>query len=147
MSATAWGDLLYGVILMALIRVDGGMWLMFSVGIFTAALLITSIAVFGHSLTFFFGNMETVGRTLWEFTITFSIYPEVIFKGPVKFIIMTVLPIGFITHIPLRLANEFSWGTFLLLFGVTAAYGLFSFLFFMAGLKKYESGNLIVTRM
>ncbi len=147
MSATAWGDVLYGIILLVLIKADGMMWLMFCVSIFTAALLITSIAVVGHSLTFFFGNMETFGRTLWEFTITFSIYPESIFKGPVKFMIMTVLPIGFITHVPLRLVHNFSIGTFLLLLGVTALYGVFAFLLFMKGLKKYESGNLIITRM
>jgi len=147
MSATSWGDVLYGIVLMALIKASGQMWLMFGISIFTAALLITSIAVVGHSLTFYFGNMEAVGRTLWEFTITFSIYPETIFKGPVKFMIMTVLPIGFITHIPLRLVHDFSWGTFFLLFGVTAMYGLFAFVLYMNGLKKYESGNLIITRM
>ena len=123
------------------------MWLMFGVGIFTAALLMTAITIVGHSLTFYFGNMEVVGGTLWEFTITFSIYPESIFKGPVKALIMTAIPIGFITHIPLRLAHNFNWGTFLLLLGVTAAYCLLAFALYMGGLKRYESGNLIITRM
>ncbi len=147
MSATSWGDFIYGIVLMILIKAGGMMWLMFSISIFTAALLITSIAVVGHSLTFYFGNMEAVGRTLWEFTITFSIYPETIFKGPVKALIMTALPIGFITHIPLRLVYNFSWGTLLLLFVVTAAYALLAFGLYMFGLKRYESGNLIITRM
>lgn len=147
MSATAWGDFLYGIILMILIKASGMMWIMFSISIFTAALLVTSIAVVGHSLTFYFGNMESVGRTLWEFTITFSIYPENIFKGPVKVLIMTALPIGFITHIPLRLVYNFSWGTLLLLFGVAVAYAMLAFGLYMFGLKRYESGNLIITRM
>ncbi|MBN2559076.1 MAG: ABC-2 family transporter protein [Clostridia bacterium] len=147
MSVTAWGDVIYGIVLMALIKASGMMWVMFGISIFTAALLITSIAVAGHSLTFYFGNMEAVGRTLWEFTITFSIYPETIFKGPVKALIMTAVPIGFITHVPLRLVRNFSWGTLLLLFGVTLAYALFAFILYMKGLRKYESGNLIVTRM
>lgn len=147
MSATSWGDVLYGIILMALIKASVGMWLMFGIGIFTAALLITSITVVGQSLTFYFGNMEAVGRSLREFTITFSIYPESIFKGPLKVLIMTAIPIGFITHVPLRLAHEFSWGMFFLMLGVTAAYCLFAFVIYMNGLKKYESGNLIITRM
>lgn len=147
MSATAWGDFLYGIILLILIKASGMMWIMFSISILTAALLITSIAVVGHSLTFYFGNMEAVGRTLWEFTITFSIYPETIFKGPVKALIMTALPIGFITHIPLRLVHNFSWGTLFLLFGVAIAYALLAFALYMFGLKRYESGNLIITRM
>lgn len=147
MSATAWGDVIYGIVLMILIKATPGMWLMFGIGIFTAALLMTAISVAGHSLTFYFGNMEAVGRSLWEFTITFSIYPESIFKGPLKALIMTALPIGFITHVPLRLAKEFSFGTFFLLLGVTAAYCLFAFVLYMKGLKRYESGNLIITRM
>jgi ABC-2 type transport system permease protein len=147
MSASAWGDVLYGFILLLLLKANGSMWLMFSISIFTAAFLITSITVVGHALTFYFGNMAAVAGSLREFTITFSIYPETIFKGPVKFMIMTVLPIGFITHIPLRLVHNFSWGTFFLLFGVTAVYGLFAFILYMNGLKRYESGNLIITRM
>lgn len=147
MSATAWGDFLYGIILLILIKASGIMWIMFSISIFTATLLITSIAVVGHSLTFYFGNMEAVGRTLWEFTITFSIYPETIFKGAVKALIMTALPIGFITHIPLRLVHDFSWGTLFLLFGVAIAYALLAFALYMFGLKRYESGNLMITRM
>ena len=147
MSASAWGDFLYGFILMVLIKATLGMWLMFGVGIFTAALLMTAITIAGHSLTFYFGNMEAVGGSLWEFTITFSIYPESIFTGPVKALIMSVIPIGFITHIPLRLAHDFNWGTFLLLIGVTIAYCLLAFALYMGGLKRYESGNLIITRM
>ena len=67
--------------------------------------------------------------------------------GPVKFIIMTVIPIGFITHVPLRLVKEFDPVTFLLLLAVTLVYTAFAFWLFMKGLKKYESGNLMITRM
>lgn len=147
MSASAWGDLAYGIVLLAIIGASLQTWAIFAISSVTGALLMTAITVAGHSLTLFFGNMEAVGDTLWEFTIAFSIYPEGIFKGVVKTLIMTVVPIGFIAHVPMRLVNSFSWGTLLMLLGVTFIYCVFAFMLFMRGLKKYESGNLIVTRM
>ena len=37
--------------------------------------------------------------------------------------------------------------TLLLLIGVALAYSIFAFFLYMWGLKRYESGNLIITRM
>lgn len=147
MSASAWGDLAYGIVLLLIIGVSIKTWLIFALSCITGALLMTAIVVTGHSLTLFFGNMEAVGNMLWEFSISFSIYPEGIFNGAVKTLIMTVVPIGFITHVPMRLVHSFSWGTLALLLGMTLLYCAFAFFLFMKGLKRYESGNLIITRM
>lgn len=147
MSASAWGDLGYGIVLLLILGVPLQTWLIFALACVTGALLMTAITITGHSLTLFFGNMEAFGNMLWEFSISFSIYPEGIFKGAVKALIMTVVPIGFITHVPMRLVQSFSWGTFALLISVTLAYCCFAFFLFMRGLKRYESGNLIITRM
>jgi len=147
MSASAWGDFGYGIVLLAIMGVSAKTWGIFALASITGALLMTAIIVTGHSLTLYFGNMEAVGNMMWEFSITFSIYPEGIFKGAVKTLIMTVVPIGFISQVPMRLVQSFRWGTLALLLGVTLAYCVFAFFLFMRGLKRYESGNLIVTRM
>lgn len=147
MSASSWGDFAYGIVLMAIIGATPNMWLFFAIGSITGALLMTAITITGHSFTLFFGNMEAVGDMLWEFTIAFSIYPEGIYKGVIKTLLMTVIPISFITHIPMRLVHSFDWSTLSLLIGMTVLYCTFAFWFFMKGLKRYESGNLIITRM
>jgi ABC-2 type transport system permease protein len=82
-----------------------------------------------------------------EFVINFSIYPEGIYQQAVRALMYTLIPAAFIVHIPLRIVREFN--PWLMVFWLAAAfaYGAFSVWFFYRGLKRYESGNIIVTRM
>ena len=145
---SAWGDLFYGIILF--IAVNGfhlGDFLLFILFNITASLLFSSVLVFANSLTFFIGNSQGISGLALEFMITFSIYPEGIYKGLAKLIIYTAIPAAFITLIPVRLLTVFSWKWLIILFLVVAVWTLFSYWFFYRGLRRYESGNLIVSKM
>lgn len=147
-ALSAWGDLLYGFVLMALTQGGNGMaWLMFLIGIVIGGLLITAVCVTAHTFAFYFGDASLFGGMALEFIINFCIYPEGIYRGFVRVLMLSVLPASFIVHIPLKLARSFHPAMLLLLLAFSAVYCFAAYKFFYHGLKKYESGNLIITRM
>jgi len=147
-SLSAYGDLAYGFILMALSHgADISVWGWFMFGVLIGGLLITAISLTAHSLTFYIGNATVLGQMTTEFVINFSIYPDKIYGSVVRALMYTLVPAGLIVHVPLRLAREFSPVTLALLIGATSVYCLFAGWFFHRGLYKYESGNVIVTRL
>lgn len=145
---SAWGDIIYGIILFVGVNgvhiADFILFLLFSVN---AALLFSSVLIFANSLAFYMGNSQGISGLVLEFMISFSIYPEGIYKGFAKYIIYTIVPAAFITLIPVRLLQYFSWRWFIILLAVSVAWIIFAYWFFYKGLKKYESGNLIVNKL
>jgi ABC-2 type transport system permease protein len=147
-SLSAWGDLFYGFILMALTQgTDSRAWLMFLCGLVIGGLLMTAVAVTAHTLTFFVGDASTLSGMSIEFIINFCIYPKGIYAGWVQLLMATLIPATFMVHLPLQLARQFDpllMGGLLL---VSTAYCSLAWFFFYRGLRRYESGNLIVTRL
>jgi ABC-2 type transport system permease protein len=147
-ALSAWGDLLYGFVLMALTQGANGIaWLMFLIGIVIGGLLMTAISVTAHTFTFYFGDASLIGSMALELVINFCIYPEGIYRSFVRALMLSVIPVSFIVHLPLTLARSFHPGLLVLLLAFCLLYCFLAYKFFYHGLKKYESGNLIVTRM
>ena len=147
-SLSADGDFLYGFVLMALTQGgDAAAWLFFALGVPVGALLITAIGLTAHTLTFMFGDASVAGGMSQEFVVNFCIYPEGIYHHAVRGLMYSLIPASFIVHVPLRLARGFSAGWLLLWLAASAAYCAFAVWFFYRGLRKYESGNLIITRL
>ena len=147
-SLSAYGDLLYGVVLMALTQCGSGQaWLFFALGVPVGALLIAAIGLMAHTLTFYFGDASVAGSMSQEFVVNFCIYPAGIYHRAVQLLMYSLIPAAFIAHVPLRLARGFSVGWLLVWLAASAAYCSFAVWFFYRGLRKYESGNLIVTRL
>lgn len=145
---SAWGDTLYGVILFFLIRgFDVVGFLLFLLFCITGALIFSSVLVTFHALSFYIGNAEGIGQMVTEFMISFSIYPEGIFKGAVKFILYTVIPAAFVVYIPAGVIKEFSIIALLKVIGVALLWIVIAYTAFYRGLKRYESGNLIVSKL
>lgn len=145
---SAWGDLAYGLILFA--TVFGlqpqrlGLFLGFVV---CGGLLMGSVIFTAQVLTFFIGDASAIARIVSEFLISFTLYPESIYQGPVRWVIYSLIPAGFIVFVPLRIMRAFSWPGLLLLIGVDLTYAGLSYGLFRLGLRRYESGNLIGTRV
>lgn len=144
---SAWGDFAYGVVLMALTGQGAMGWAAYAAGVLIGGLLLTATAVAAHALSFWFGDAGALGQMVSEFLINFSIYPEGIYHGFAKLIMCTALPAFFMVHVPLRLARGGSLLYFPALLAFAAAYLAGSWWLFHAGLKRYESGNLIQTRL
>ncbi|MBN2878003.1 MAG: ABC-2 family transporter protein [Clostridia bacterium] len=147
-SVSAWGDLVYGVVLLAIVwGLSAKVWIIFVLAVMLGAVIFTCVNILAHTLTFYIGNAEMIASTVFEFMISFSIYPDKIFSGIVRILIYSLLPAAFISHIPLRLVKDFNIGTLAIWLAFAIGFLVLSFVFFYRGLRKYESGNLIVTRM
>ncbi|HPF87788.1 MAG TPA: ABC-2 family transporter protein [Candidatus Limiplasma sp.] len=147
-SLSAYGDLLYGIVLLALTQGgNGAAWASFALGVPVGAAVITAVGLTAHTLTFLLGDASLAGSMSVEFIINFCIYPEGIYQKFVRALMYSVIPAAFIVHIPLRLARSFSPGWLALWLAASVLYCGFACWFFYRGLKKYESGNLIITRL
>ena len=147
-SLSAYGDLIYGFILMIIFYGSKGIaWLWFFVGIVLFGLLMTAVVLTAHSLSFFWGDASVIGTLATEFLINVSIYPEKIYAPFIRALMYSVIPVGIAVHTPLRLFGEFSLYSTLAAFAVAVLYCVLAGVFFYRGLRRYESGNAIITRL
>ena len=94
-------------------------------------------ASFGFWLKQFYASAEEI---YFNYNLMAS-RPAPIFTGVFKIISLTLIPIGFITHIPIEfiMTHQFKFLAFSMI--GTVAYAVFAIAFFHHGLKYYESGN------
>jgi len=145
MSLTAPGDILFGVLVFGvLIRPTAAQWATFVLCSLTGASIFIAFIVVTQSLAFWLGNAEGLSREFTNALLSFSTYPTVIFRGAVKVALFTVLPAGFIAYVPVQLLREFRLSLLAGLLAFTAGAVLLSWFVFRAGLRRYESGNLIL---
>lgn len=141
---SAWGDMLYGVIMFFIIRgLDIKGFLIFLLLSVTAALIQAAVLLTFHCLTFLMGNAQGIADMVQEFLISFGIYPDGIFPDGLKYILYTVIPVGFMIYVPARTINSFSWTSLIWVTVATVIWIIIAYTAFYRGLKKYESGNLI----
>ncbi len=148
MQVSALGDLGYGFIL---VLVTYGFsvrtLVLFALFVLLGGIFMAAMAAMFHSLTFFLGNAEKLAQFAVEGSINFCIYPERIFDGLLRVVLYTAIPAGFIVHVPLQVFQQFHLWKLAALVAAAALYAAFAFWLFRAGLRRYESGNRIVTRL
>jgi ABC-2 type transport system permease protein len=147
-SLSAYGDFIYGFVIMFLFHAGNpAAWLWFFTGIVIGGLLFAAIAISANTLSFYWGDTTMIGQMAVEFAINFSIYPDKIYAPAVRALMYSLIPVGLAVHIPLRLLGGFSPWLALAALGGTVLYCVLSACFFYRGLRRYESGNVIVTRL
>lgn len=145
---SAWGDLLYGYLVLAFLPgTDPARLALFTLLALAGAVIFASVFSAAESLTFFLGNAGPLSSAVTEFLLSFSLYPETVFDPGMRWIFYTVLPSGFIAFVPLAVYRSLDWPVVPLLYLAAAAYAGGSYWFFRWGLKRYESGNQIGTRV
>ena len=145
---TAYGDIAYGFVLMAFTHQGFSGWLGFLVGVSCGGLVMASVIVILQSTVFFLGNSSFLANMALNLSVNFCTYPEGIFPRAIRFLLYWLIPAQFIVHVPLRIARGIAVGLWLpaqLL--ATVAFVSLAMWVFKRGLKRYESGNLIVTRI
>lgn len=146
--ASGMGDFSYGVLTFLLF--GHATWdntLRFILGFILATVVFISFLVIVQSLAFWMGNTQVLGAQATNAMITFGIYPINLFDGTGKFILFTIIPAAFVGAVPAEFVHKFSWNTLGLLFlGTTILAGLAIAVFYL-GLRRYESGSAIQSKI
>ena len=141
-QASGFGDMLSGAILIALSgRVGVVDAPRLVVAIVAAACVFVASGIMFFSAAFWLGRVDTLARQLWEFLITFALYPEPLFGGALRLILFTVVPAGWVGYVPAHLARRASVAELLLLVAVACAYVGAAIVVFDRGLRRYASGS------
>ncbi len=145
---SAWGDLLYGyIVLFFLPDCCVSRFFLFTLCTLSGALIFAAVFAAGQSLSFFLGNAQALSSALSEFMLSFSLYPEAVFSPGMRWLFYSVLPTGFIAFVPLSIFKRLDWALLPALFAIAILYAAASYGLFRAGLKRYESGNRMGTRL
>jgi ABC-2 type transport system permease protein len=147
MTATAWGDALFGYVVYAIfVRPDPLRFLLFVGLSLSAAIVFVGFGVLAGSLGFYLGNATTLAGQWFNAMITFTTYPAILFEGLVKLLLFTLIPAGFVSYLPVEALRQLSLGhAVLALVGAVAILVVSGFVFYH-GLRRYESGNLTEMR-
>lgn len=146
-ETSAIGDLVYGYIMLFVYGFSISRLLLFTLFIVCGGLILTSISVILSSLSFWFSKTDIIVDTGNSLMTNFATYPDGIFKGLVKVLLFTLIPVGIVNYIPVRILREFNINLFLIVILVTLFLIIFSFIIFYKGLKRYSSSNLMVARV
>ena len=147
MGVTAWGDLLFGlVVYIGFVRPDAAHLLLFLLLVCSVGLLFLGFCVLTGSLSFFLGNGAGLAEQWRISLLSFSTYPSILFEGGVKLLLFTVIPAGFVSGLPILALRNLSLVDAALALLGSLAVALVGALVFALGLRRYESGNLMEMR-
>lgn len=109
------------------------------------AVVLVATAVLVHSAAFWLGRTESASRQLYEVTLMFSLYPDTLFTGPMRWILFTIIPAGFVGYLPAELIRAPAMGTAVAIVAGVAAYCVVAAWVFARGLRVYNSGSRFAT--
>ncbi|MBI5220257.1 MAG: ABC-2 family transporter protein [Candidatus Liptonbacteria bacterium] len=145
---SAIGDTIFGLILLPFAGIST--WpqvLTFALVVIFSALIFFNFLTIVQSLAFFFGHFEEAAEQTMHALLGFTLYPQSSFSGILKLITLTVLPAYFIAAVPVELVRHPEPWLLLQIFLFWLASALLARLVFRAGLRRYESGNLLSVKM
>ena len=139
---SASGDLLYGLIIGVLASNNILDYLeILGYSILGSIIFIATMTII-RCMAVFVGDVDEIAeRYEHTFLINFSVYPEEIFGKVIKFMLYTLVPAGYVVHLPIKLIQDFNIVHFLLLILAITIYVIITVVIFKKALKNYESGN------
>lgn len=141
-AADGFGDIASGVFFFVVSGyLGGGGWMLAVVCVAIAAVMFVATGLMIHSLAFWLGRLDGLADWLWQFVIMFSVYPPTLFDGIVRVLLFTLIPAGFVSHLPASLLQSFDPIRLLLALGGATAYALLAVHVFSRGLRRYSSGS------
>lgn len=137
-----WGDIVTGIVLVAMSgHLHGIGWVTAPLAMLCAGVVFAAAGIVLHSAAFWLASIEGLARQVYELIITFAVYPPTLFGWQLKLLLFTVLPAGFVGHLPAELVRSFDPGTLALLAGGTIAWAMLAWWVFERGLRCYASGS------
>lgn len=146
-SPSALGDLTYGYIVLFLSGITISKFVLYTFFVISGGIIMVDIAIILGSLSFYISKSDMIAETGNNFMIYFATYPDGIFKGFVKMILFTIIPIGITTYIPVWILTKFNFFYFIGIIIFTICITILAFVVFYKGLKRYSSSNLMVAKI
>ena len=141
------GDILYAYIMLIIFGLNIENFILFTFFSILGGLTVASISIIFSSLTFWFGKVDILSNTANSLMISFATYPDGIFKGLIKVLFYTIIPIGFVNYLPTKIMTEFNLLYVLIIVFSTLFFVSLAFIIFYRGLRKYSSSNLMNARL
>jgi len=139
---SAFGDLAYGILLAIIVSTNIINFLEIIFYSIVGSIIILATLTIIRSMAIWFGDIKEIAEKYeHNFLINFSTYPEAIYGNITKFILYTIVPAGYIVHLPIKLLDNFSIKGLLILIVATIFYVVIAIFIFKQVLVKYESGN------
>lgn len=145
-AVSAIGDLLYGIIVLLVCKPTIEVIALFIFFTITGAIVVVSFAVIVGSLSFWFVKADNFSENLNGAIINFATYPDSIFKGSIKIILYTIIPVGIANYMPIHVMMKFDFFEFFIVILGTIFISVLSYVIFNIGLKRYSSTNLMGSR-
>lgn len=146
-SISAIGDLIYGYICLILYGLTLKNFILFTLFSITGGIIIAAFSAILGSISFWTVKSELISKSLSDIMINFGTYPGTIFKGCVKLLLYTIVPVGFANYIPVETIINFNCINILYVILFTIFITALSVFIFYKGLKRYSSSNLMVSRI
>ena len=146
-SPSALGDMIYGYIMLFIYGFTFPRFILFTLFTICGGLILTGISVMLSSLSFWFNKTDIIADVGNNLMVNFSTYPEGIFKGGVKILLFTLLPVGIVNYMPVKILTKFNINLLLIVIFVTIIIITLAFIVFYKGLKRYSSSNLMIARI
>ncbi len=142
------GDFIYGILSFTLVNgIDPNAWIRLVPGIALAMIVFISFLTVVQSLAFWLGSASLLSRQAINAMITFSLYPITLFEGSARFILFTIIPAGLVGAVPAEFVRNLNWASlWQLLLSAGLLLGLALSLFHQ-GLRRYESGSAINSKL
>ena len=142
-----WGDVCFGLLAYVVFgRLDPPSLALYVVLVTLSMLVYVAFNVLAGSLAFWIGNAEATAYQAQQAAINFSLYPGAMFHGWIRVLLFPAIPAGFISHLPVELLRRFDPLLLVGLIAFTAVSAIAAVAVFRAGLRRYESGNLVALR-
>ena len=145
-EASAIGDLIYAYIMLVVFGINISNFIMFTFFSVMGGFVLTAIAVILGSLSFWFNKTDVVADVGNSLVTNFATYPDGIFEGVAKVLLYTVIPVGLINYLPIKIITEFNLSLLLIVSIVMIIIILLAFFVFYKGLKRYSSSNLMIAK-
>lgn len=146
-ESSALGDILYGYITLIIYGITIKNFMLFTIFILSGGLIVTSMAIVFGSLSFWLRKADMIADTGNTLLTNFSTYPDGIFKGVVRLLLYTIVPIGFAIYLPINIIRDFDLIDTLKVVSVTIFLIALANIAFYRGLKRYSSSNLMSARI
>lgn len=146
-STSAIGDLVYGYLMAIFYKCSIINLLLFTFFIITGGLILVSFTIILSSLSFWIQRADMISEVGDSIMTNFATYPDGIFKGSIRILFFTILPIGFVNYLPLCVLFAFDFTFLALIFLVMIAFVSFAFFIFYRGLHRYSSSNLMISKL